>query len=78
LATHGYHTVEINLYQNLGTTEKPKKGIATNPLIYEIAVTATGNQTPIIWLGNYQDTYFNYDTIQIPFLVHDPTNTSSV
>ena len=78
LASHGYHTIQVNLYQNLGSADAPKKGISANPLIYEIAVTEAGNNTPIIWLGEYQDTYYNYDTIQIPFMVYNPANTSSV
>ena len=76
LAKHGYHSVEVTLYQNLGSEQAPKKGLPAKPLIYEIAIVEAGNQTPIIWLGDYQDTYYNYDTIQIPFLVYNPANTS--
>ena len=77
-AVHGYHTVSIRLYQNLGTEAKPKKGFETTPLKYEIAVVDTGNASakPIIWLGDYQDVYYTYDSIQIPYLVYDPANTS--
>ena len=74
--SHGHHTVEVNVYQNLGDANKPIKGLPAEPLIYEIATVETGNEMPIIWLGSYQDTYFNYDTIQIPFLVYNPANTS--
>ena len=77
LASHGYHSIEINLYQNLGDEKNPKKGLPSNPLKYEIAVLEAGNIKPIIWLGDYQDTYYNYDIIQIPFLVYNPANTSS-
>lgn len=75
---HGYHTVEVNLYQNLGDANNPKKGLPATPLKYEIAVVKTGDSTqmPIIWLGDYQDTYYNYDIIQIPFLVYNPADTS--
>ena len=76
--SHGYHTVEINLYQNLGDAENPKKGLPAEPLIYEIATVKTGDssQIPIIWLGDFQDVYYNYDIIQIPFLVYNPANTA--
>jgi hypothetical protein len=76
LATHGSHLIEINLYQNLGDSENPRKGIASEPLKYEIAVVENGNFKPIIWLGDYQEVYYNYDTIQIPIMVYDPSNTS--
>lgn len=76
LATHGSHLIEINLYQNLGDSENPRKGIASKPLKYEIAIVENGNFKPIIWLGDYQEVYYNYDTIQIPIMVYDPANTS--
>ena len=60
----------------MGSEQAPKKGLPAEPLIYEIAIVEAGNQMPIIWLGDYQDTYYNYDTIQIPFLVYNPANTS--
>ena len=77
-ATHGYHVVEVNLYQNLGDNNNPIKGLPATPLKYEIAVVEEGNSKalPIIWLGDYQEEYYNYDTIQIPFLVYNPANTA--
>lgn len=47
---------------------------------YEIAVddsASTGNQAPIIWLGNYQNLYYNYDNIQIPFMVFNPASPAT-
>ncbi len=32
---------------------------------------------PIIWLGNYQSDYYNYDSIQIPFMVYNPASPAS-
>ena len=77
-ATHGYHTVEIRLYQNLGSKANPVKGYGTTPIHYEIPVVDSSDSSakPIIWLGDYQETYYNYDSIRIPFLVHNPANTS--
>ena len=79
-STHGFHTIEVNLYQNLGDTINYRKGLPAAPLKYEIAIVKEGDSTqlPIIWLGDYQDVYYNYDTIQIPFLVYNPTNTAEV
>lgn len=78
-ATHGYHTVHIELWQNIGTAISPKKGLGVTPLHYEIAVieTSNANAKPVIWLGDYKSEYYNYDTIQIPFLVWDPANTTT-
>ena len=44
----------------------------------KIATVKTGDssQIPIIWLGDFQDVYYNYDIIQIPFLVYNPANTA--
>lgn len=75
---HGYHTVKVELYQSLGTSTDIKRGPAATPLSYEIAVVQPNDsaQPPIIWLGDYQDVYYNYDTILIPFLVYDPADTT--
>lgn len=71
--SHGSHEIWIRLYQAING----KKGIEVTPLHFEIAIRESGNQKPIIWLGDYKDTYFNYDIIQIPFRVYDPNNTSA-
>lgn len=73
-ATHGYHTVEVQLCQMLGNTE----GNYVKPLKYELAVAGTDpNLPPIIWLGSYKEEYSTYDNIQIPFMVWDPAKTTS-
>lgn len=75
-ATHGAHTITIELYQNLGTESLPVKNEATkDSLQYEIAIVRQGETMPIIWLGDYKTEYYNYDNIRIPFLVYNPTNT---
>ena len=70
---HGHHKVEINLYQNIGGSSKPvaNKKAKAEPLIFEIATIEEGNQKPIIWLGDYQSIYYQYDIIQIPYMVWD-------
>ena len=77
LAPHGYHLIEIYLYQNLGSVDRPIKGLSAEPLKFEIAVTESGNMEPIIWFGDYQKVYYNYDNIIIPFIVYNPANTSA-
>ena len=68
--TNGYHKVWIRLFQSING----KKGIEVDPLIFEVAVYdgLDPQAPPIIWLGDYKDEYYNYDTIQIPFRVFDP------
>jgi len=55
------------------------EGLSVEPLEYEIAVVGgSADLPPVIWLGDYKSVYYTYDTIQIPFLVYDPANTSTV
>lgn len=75
-ATHGYHTVKLELSQKLADGSE---GLSVEPLQYEIAVIENSpSAKPVIWLGDYRDVYYTYDTIQIPFLVWDPASTSAV
>jgi hypothetical protein len=71
--SHGSHKVWIRLFQSVNG----KKGIEVAPLHFEIAIRESGNLKPIIWLGEYQSNYFNYDIIQIPFRVFDPNSPAS-
>lgn len=71
LATHGSHKVRIELYQYING--KPDFNAAATPIEMEIGVREIGNDKAIIWLGEYQDQYYEYDTIKIPFRVYDPT-----
>ena len=63
--THGYHTVKIILSQYTGN----QKGFSLDPLEFEVATRDPQSTIPIIWLGNYKSSYYNYDNIQIPFRV---------
>ena len=76
-ATHGSHTVRIELWQGIVVSGVWKEGIMVDPIEFEIGVFAAGDETPVIWLGEYQEEYYNYDPIKIPFLVYDPANTAS-
>ena len=71
--THGAHEVWIRLFQSING----EKGIEVAPLHFEIAIRESENPKPIIWLGEYKSTYFNYDTIQIPFRVYDKQNPNA-
>lgn len=74
-ATHGFHTVEVQLCQLINDEE----GEFVTPLKYELCVAENDStKPPIIWLGDYQSIYYTYDTIQIPYFVYDPANKDGV
>ena len=81
LATQGAHSVRITLSQaRINTTTEEWEVLTTlDPLEFEIAVydSNSENLTPIIWLGNYQNEYYNYDDIQVPFMVYNPASPAS-
>ena len=77
VATHGSHKIRIELWQAIVVSGKWTEGIMVDPIEFEIGVFEAGNTEPVIWLGNYQSEYYNYDPIKIPFLVYDPANTAS-
>lgn len=73
LCTHGYHKVRIELFQAIGNTlATAERALFVPALEFETAVKTAGNTKPIIWLGQYQKQYYNYDDIKIPYLVYDP------
>lgn len=76
--THGSHSVKIELYYNNGSQDEPNRDtdIIVEPLKYEIGVYEVGNETPIIWFGDYKSLYYNYDSILIPYRVYNPKNTN--
>jgi len=41
----------------------------------EIGVVDPSSSMPIIWLGDYNAEYYQYDSIKIPFRVYDPNAT---
>ena len=75
--SHGSHMVEMKLFQTFKSAEGIVKGAEVPSLKFEIAVAVDGETDPIIWLGNYQEVYNNYDRIQIPYMVYTPGTTTS-
>lgn len=73
LCTHGNHKVRIELYQSVNG--KVDTTSSAKPIEMEIAVVAADDLTPVIWIGDYQSTYYQYDNIKIPFNVYDPNNS---
>ena len=81
LASQGVHSVKIELSQaRINVLTEEWEPIATlDPLEFEVAVYDSSSDylLPIIWLGNYQSDYYNYDSIQIPFMVYNPASPAS-
>ena len=76
LCTHGHHTIRIELYQAVepvAGSGNYERRLSVEPINLEIAVKEAGHTKPIIWLGDYQEKYYNYDDIRIPYLVYDPS-----
>ena len=77
ITTHGAHALEVKLFQAVSKNGKWERALSVAPIKMEIAVKEALNPKPIIWLGEYQDVYLNYDDIRIPFLVYDPASTET-
>ena len=73
--SHGTHRIKIRLFQ---LVNGQKNFEADPPLDFEIGVDDEESAKPIIWLGPYKETYYNYDVIQIPFRVQTRTGTARV
>lgn len=78
LLTHGAHTVEFQVYQDINPIKHErgnKKDVA--PIVAEIAVVDKNNPKPVIWLGEYQSEYKTYDDIQIPYKIYNNGETKA-
>ncbi len=69
LGKHGGNTLQIDLYQYTNDV----RGQKVTPIYFEIPFDK-GEGTPIVWLGNYSNKYYTYDSIQIPYLAYDPNH----
>lgn len=76
LATHGHHLCRMELFQGIQSGNTVRKGLHAGTIQFEIGVVAYGHTTPVIWLGDYKTEYYNYDNIQIPYIVYNPENTA--
>lgn len=74
LATHGAHTVKIELWQRYLNGQL---GLQAEPIQFEIAIKDGISNTPIIWLGEYENKYYSYDSIVIPYAIYNPAASST-
>lgn len=76
MATHGNHLCRMELYQGIQSGSIINKGLHAGTIEFEIGIVEQGATDPVIWLGSYKEEYYNYDNIQIPYIVYDPSNTA--
>ena len=70
--THGAHTVEFQVYQDIDPISHKRGEKDDVPSIkVEIAVVDRNNPKPVIWLGEYKSEYKTYDDIQIPYKIYN-------
>lgn len=65
--THGVHKIELRLSADIGETT-----LYTNSISYEVAWADSTEETPIIWIGKYDETIVNYENSYIYYMVFDP------
>lgn len=70
--SHGSHFFEV-----FCTAEVDGDTIESNHLYYDIMCAVTGNTTPIIASAYRGGAVEQYDTVQIPFRVYDPTGLTT-
>lgn len=68
--THGRHKLVAELFlQVLDGQRGPSSGKIT------MEIGLKREERPLIWFGPFQDSYYEYDTPNIPFRVYDPFST---
>ena len=67
LFTHGSHVIsaQLSLAKNDGS-----RGSSTDLITKEIAIKTEAK--PLIWLGDYKTSYYEFDSVLIPYRVYDP------
>lgn len=66
---HGVHEISLRLSATINDTV-----LYTNAITYEGAWAAAGDDTPIIWIGQYDPVIVNYENSYIYYMVFDPVN----
>ena len=65
--THGVHTIEFKL-----STVINGETVYSNGITYEGAWASADDDTPIIWVGEYDSVVVNYENSYIYYMVYDP------
>lgn len=65
---HGSHNLRAVLSNEADTV--------SCELNYEIIALEAGNDTPIIWVGQYEKSIVNHTALTIPYMVYNPSDTA--
>ena len=69
---HGSHTIELGISSIVDEVE-----LYSDTIQFEAAWADPNNDTPIIWIGDYDKTVVNYETASIPFMVYNPIDAKA-
>ena len=67
--SHGVHSIQFRMSTIINNTT-----IYSNTIDYEGAWATPEEETPIIWIGKYDQTIVNYENSYIYYMVFDPVN----
>ena len=66
--SHGAHKIKLTVSATVNRTT-----IESNPIYFEIAWEGTqGEEAPIIWINDYDETVINYENSYVHYMVFDP------
>lgn len=69
--THGMHTIKLQLSAVVNNVT-----LYSNELTYQCAWVEEGSETPIVWIGGYDETIVNYENSYIKYMAYDPLITA--
>jgi len=65
--SHGTHTIDLSLSAEIGGVE-----LTSSFISYEAAWARSGEEVPIIWIGDVPETVIQYENAVIPYMIFDP------
>ena len=65
--SHGMHVIKLQLSAVVNNVT-----LYSNELTYQCAWVEEGSETPIVWIGSYDETIVNYENSYINYMVYDP------
>lgn len=72
--SHGVHQVELWIST---TPVGSDTTVDSDHITYQAAWTEADNNTPLIWLGDYNSLVINYENQVIPFMIYDPASQAT-
>jgi len=65
------HTIKLQLSAVVNNVT-----LYSNELTYQCAWVEEGSETPIVWIGGYDETIVNYENSYIKYMAYDPLITA--